>query len=702
MRSLTVQAQGQRMLPVFAAAIGIIYNLPVDNLILSRTAANNIFIGKTVVWNDPLIQATNTGVDLPSEQIIRVVRSDKSGTTQSFDRALASFANVNNMWGVTNYWNFHPLQGSQLPTWPLAQLGLLNNSQCLLQHCSKSICQPGNYLNPPTDSCLPCAPGTYMDVSGQALRCELCPAGHFSDSPATPVCAKCSENAYQNMTGTTACIQCPPNTRRFLLIQVVGGNGTAVSGQRRGVSAGVVLQSVDSSATTIDDCKCLPGYWLPSSMDRPPHAPAPALVPSPPGTPVDLTAGYQSARGGQACVACPGGASCAGFVNNLQTIPTTQAAYWGDVNYPTLFYECKSDSDCSAGYYCGEGRMGTMCSEPLTGYFTVGGLWYFQCPASSASSAVLTVLLTIAVFYVWLMIMNLAEGSIYDSFDIGVKFLHLVGFIAQFPLRWHPNLNFVILILLVANLEVDFISPQCLWPSFNGVTAFYIQLAVPFIIVAVASAYWVLCRRLRPHGRITLQQAQDEPFLNRMNIRDGTVEAADCYTYSFNKALQVFGFMYQVLAFRSFSSFSCKAHPRGSFLSFFPDVNCGSPTHQTMMAIAVLYIVFVLLAMPAYMLWTLLHGRSNNLLLRPEFSQRYGTFYEQFKVDYVWWEIAILARKLCISIILALVEVPMIQGALAVLLIYIFLIAHVTAQPLKVGCCPAPPPSPPFESGFKM
>jgi hypothetical protein len=93
------------------------------------------------------------------------------------------------------------------------------------------------------------------------------------------------------------------------------------------------------------------------------------------------------------------------------------------------------------------------------------------------------------------------------------------------------------------------------------------------------------------------------------------------------------------------------------------------------------YLVLVILVMPVVMLRTLLRGRQCNDLPRPEFSQRYGTFYEQFKVEYVWWEIALLCRKFCISAILALVDVPMIQGAFAVVLINVSIVAHIMAQP---------------------
>ena len=73
---------------------------------------------------------------------------------------------------------------------------------------------------------------------------------------------------------------------------------------------------------------------------------------------VDLTAGFLTSRGGEACVPCPDGAACAGFVSNLQTIPQARPGYWGDPGFPTVFYECKSASQCLGRFYCSLGHMG--------------------------------------------------------------------------------------------------------------------------------------------------------------------------------------------------------------------------------------------------------------------------------------------------------------------------------------------------------
>jgi phosphate transport system substrate-binding protein len=59
------------------------YNIPGVNAALKFTseALANIYLGKITKWNDPAIAGQNSGVNLPSTDIVVVHRSDGSGTT---------------------------------------------------------------------------------------------------------------------------------------------------------------------------------------------------------------------------------------------------------------------------------------------------------------------------------------------------------------------------------------------------------------------------------------------------------------------------------------------------------------------------------------------------------------------------------------------------------------------------------------------
>ena len=76
-------------LPVVFGPIAITYNINgVTSLILDGPTAAKIFNGTITAWNDPAIQALNSGVALPGEPIRVVFRNDESGTSDNFQRYL--------------------------------------------------------------------------------------------------------------------------------------------------------------------------------------------------------------------------------------------------------------------------------------------------------------------------------------------------------------------------------------------------------------------------------------------------------------------------------------------------------------------------------------------------------------------------------------------------------------------------------------
>ncbi len=100
-----------QMYPMVAGAVVPVYNIafklptaaagqptptPVTlpKLVLGRQLLVDIYNGKVTMWNDPSIVALNAGLKdyLPAAAITTVHRSDASGTTEIFTRALSSFS----------------------------------------------------------------------------------------------------------------------------------------------------------------------------------------------------------------------------------------------------------------------------------------------------------------------------------------------------------------------------------------------------------------------------------------------------------------------------------------------------------------------------------------------------------------------------------------------------------------------------------
>lgn len=83
-----------QMYPMLAGAVVPIYNVEgiTQTLTLNGEVLADIYSAKIMKWNDPAIRASNPGVNLPEAPITAVHRSDGSGTTEIFTKALASFS----------------------------------------------------------------------------------------------------------------------------------------------------------------------------------------------------------------------------------------------------------------------------------------------------------------------------------------------------------------------------------------------------------------------------------------------------------------------------------------------------------------------------------------------------------------------------------------------------------------------------------
>ena len=73
-------------IPTVLGAVVPTYNIPGVNaeLKFSGDIVADIYLGKITKWDDPRIKSLNPGVNLPSNQILPVYRSDGSGTTYIF------------------------------------------------------------------------------------------------------------------------------------------------------------------------------------------------------------------------------------------------------------------------------------------------------------------------------------------------------------------------------------------------------------------------------------------------------------------------------------------------------------------------------------------------------------------------------------------------------------------------------------------
>lgn len=76
-------------LPTVFGPIAVTYHISgVNNLKLDGPTTAKIFNGAITKWDDPAIKALNPGINPPSEPVMVVFRSDKSGTSDNFQKYL--------------------------------------------------------------------------------------------------------------------------------------------------------------------------------------------------------------------------------------------------------------------------------------------------------------------------------------------------------------------------------------------------------------------------------------------------------------------------------------------------------------------------------------------------------------------------------------------------------------------------------------
>jgi phosphate transport system substrate-binding protein len=118
--SLLTQAEYDKtpnlqMFPTLAGAVVPIYNIKeiTSGLTLNGPVLADIYLGKVKKWNDPAIAKLNPDLRLPDRNITAVHRSDGSGTTEIFTKALAAFSDE---------WKNGPKAGQSVE-WPVDKAG---------------------------------------------------------------------------------------------------------------------------------------------------------------------------------------------------------------------------------------------------------------------------------------------------------------------------------------------------------------------------------------------------------------------------------------------------------------------------------------------------------------------------------------------------------------------------------------------------
>ena len=307
-----------------------------------------------------------------------------------------------------------------------------------------------------------------------------------------------------------------------------------------------------------------------------------------------------------------------------------------------------------------------------------------KCPdgKGSGASVMSTLMGWLIVVSVWVTMNAIAAGR-HECFDIMLLFLQIVSIIQGFSVPWPSELRIVMQAFAVVNFDVDFVSPACVF-SWGYVASTVLTYFLPFV--------WAFFNTLKL-GVAHLwykkykNRDQEQPMYARIfrlsffvTTKDGLKEVEYSVTRSCATVVIV---IYNAICIKAFGAFICTEAADGvSFLNASPDITCGSSTHHSLIAGAVIAIAAYVIGIPAYVGYKLTSLHRNNLLSDPAQLSRWGFLYLAYEPNYWWWPLVFLARRLLFCTLLVFLhERPYLQIFLGVFFVIVFACMQYYARP---------------------
>lgn len=502
-----------------------------------------------------------------------------------------------------------------------------------LNRPNDGICGDGEVFVKETSLCEACPPGTAFDTD--LFSCVPCSVGRFAPERGMSDCVSCdSVGGYANVNGSSRCSPCPAGTAR----------------------------TVGSAAVDVSECVCKENYY---TLDGP----------------------------GVACSVCPEGAVCPGGALPPYPLP----GHWSASSMPSLALPCHAvdADDCVGGsnYSCAVGTRGRMCAECEEGYYSFGIDCYECPPEGSAARWVVTYGGIAGVVLLWIVV-NAAAGN-QDVLDLALLLAQIINHVQYFRLQWPDSLRFITVVFTFLNFDVGFLTPKCEVPSWTFLHSYGLQFMLPLLWAAVSLLLtgfaWLHMRAYRARDKDGRPRYPAQaralrwcvPCLHQPRTRRGFRETVDGHI---RRNLVLVIVIYNTLSKQAFDAFVCVELPDGtSFVSFIPDVTCGSGRHSEMTAISVLAVIVYVIGIPLSVYFILWHGRKHNLLRDERYLRRYGQLYRRYSPSVLgYYEVVLLARRAGISIVLAVFQrQPYKQVLAGIVVMTLALVVHFKLMPFN-------------------
>ncbi|CAG9312604.1 unnamed protein product [Blepharisma stoltei] len=377
------------------------------------------------------------------------------------------------------------------------------------------------------------------------------------------------------------------------------------------------------------------------------------------------------------CLECPSNAICYG---NFSIVP--KSGYWRDSKFTNNFWKCPYSSAClgspdnsslSLTGTCNKGYENNMCHSCEYGYSRLYRNECQICP-DSATNIFRWLGISALLIFITIIILKTTRHSWYkpNSFSsiyirIFWNYLQIIIIIATYNLNW----PFEVTEFFFVQTSMDYIGGQLfsfdcfLQSSYSKSNIYYIKILVtsltPFLIGLLCLLFWILvCIIKKKHIK---------------EIKDDFISTSVVLLFLIHPSI----------IDTMFNAFSCKEINSGEYwLNVDLGIRCWNHDH--------LFYAF-LFAMPTIIIWVVAIPliclinliKNKSYLGELWMKKRYGFLCNGYRVDFYYWEFAVLFYKLFLigcSAFLSNISAN-IQALTATLFLVLFLHLHSRNQPFN-------------------
>jgi hypothetical protein len=556
------------------------------------------------------------------------------------------------------------------------------------------VCPPGSGFVEMTQSCWPCASGSYKDVPGNTVctlctsqfgggpvgansstqcTCQdgfvnknvsdarsdcVCPAGFYfnEDSRICSGCqmgwykatadlqTTCSSCAQGETTATSASTRSTDCMCKQSFVRAIDGDGTSPCVCDRGYEYDDAIFFICQSCPP-DAYKEIRGSsrckFCDASMRTRNSASNSSLD-------CECREGYYVKpddlnKPGQAiCSACPMGGYCKGGKDR----PVAKPGYYVSNSVAEVFVKCQVAEACVGQDMCAEGYEGYKCGDCELGFYRKGS----RCvPCTGWAVAVFYMCAIIFVIFLAITFWMSFKPPIalrLASLRIGWSFIQITALYAQFDLNWPPEIKEVYRFLSFVILDIQITSPEC---SLNAKIDFYSLLIFKMLMPIVFGVLMAIIYGLSVLGVYGYAEYRKRIGLKEINYMYKGPSVYKFLRFALVRSTMVLLVMFYVpLVQFVLQYFDCTWQDDGSWsLDAQPSVHCYEGKHMNYFPLVLYGSIVYVMGIPLFcarVLW-----KSKDKLLEPFVFARYGFLYARFKPKYFYWEIVLMIR-LCVLV----------------------------------------------------